>query len=95
MESSEADFTESLHYRKEKMTVTWRDKVPHRNPAKVTCSLGEASGLFNMSESAFFQKFVITNRIRWNRLHQFQMSDVIRLLKIVEKPNRFNQGYNR
>ncbi len=96
MESSEADFTESLHYRKEKIAATSRDKVQNRNPiARLTCSLGSASALFNMSNAEFVNTFVVTNRIRANRLHQFDMKDVTRLYDIVKKPNRFNQGYNR
>ncbi len=95
MESSEADSTESLHYRKEKIAVTSLLLVPNRDTGRLTCSLGAASALFDMDRDEFWNTFVTTNRIRPTRLHQFYMKDVRRLYGLVKKPNRFNQGYNR
>ncbi len=85
----------SLHYRKSKMSVTSLLKVPNGNTEKQTCSLGTASSLFNLSDAEFVKQFVETNRIRANRLHQFDMKDVVRLYKLVKNPPRWNQGYNR
>jgi len=95
MESTNADLPESHHYRKEKMTVTWRDKVQNGNTEKQTCSLGTASALFDMSNADFVKQFVVTNRIQANRLHQFDMKDVMRLYRLYKNPPRWNQGYNR
>ena len=62
------------------MTVTSLQEVPNRNPPEaITCSIGMAAALFDLSDGDFTKRFIKSKRIKLDRLHQVPMR---RLLQI-------------
>lgn len=49
------------------------------DPAKITCSIGIASALFDLSNDEFISRYIRRNKIVTDKLHQLDMKRVLQL----------------
>jgi hypothetical protein len=80
------------------MTVTSQRKVPLKQFKKIppvtfpddatTATLPEVSALFGMPEKTFTSLYVHTERLRFDRLHRFNMTDVLRIYDSIPSPKK-------
>lgn len=63
------------------MTVTSHKTSANVELSPITCTIGIASALFNMSDARFVARYLKNGKIPVDRLHRMRMRDVLRAYK--------------